>query len=95
MRLYRSLFYMPKYLNAPGKQGHFLFQHVKHIKRTQQQQQQSTTASDVPLTKYQAFEIVHKLTEIERESLREALSQYELDKFKIKVNGKYNILHQQ
>lgn len=87
---------LPKFLNLAkaGNQEKF-HSAAQQLIRIQpfQSSLNNDNSSSSPMSKVQAIEVVQKLTENERESLREALSQFELDKFKNKIEGKNVLFH--
>lgn len=87
MRLYRNLTLLPKYLGAPVSSS--LHSTARQLIRIEPFRSSgfTTPASATPMTKVQAFDVVHKLTGAEREALREALNQYESDNDKTNLEG--------
>lgn len=88
MRIYRNLYLLPKFLNPAAAGNHEFHSAARQLIRLQPFQFSINAATNSPITKEKAIDVVQKLTENERESLREALSQFELNKFKTPQEGK-------
>lgn len=58
--------------------------HIKYESTIEGKNNLQTSAS---ISKYQVYEMVHKLTDDERLSLKQALNQYESDEVKAKLEG--------
>lgn len=86
MRLYRHINLFRIFRN-PCKQGiHSTARHF--IPDNPQNVSNSAGSENTLLSQHKAYEMVKKLNEQDRDSLRMALNQFELDQIKIKFEGK-------
>lgn len=103
MRLYRNLYLLPKCLGAPvtaAAQTQFHSAAARQLIRLDAFRGTNNTINNIvlyssssapntpPMSKLQAFEVVQKLTDPERQALSDALRQFESDRGKIKLEGK-------
>lgn len=85
MRLYRHISLFRFLVNPCNKQG--LHSTARHF--IADNSLNNPSGRDVKiLSQHKAYEMVEKMSEIDRDNLRCALNQFELDQIKIKFEGK-------
>lgn len=92
MRLYRHISLFRILSNRCNKQG--LHSTARHF--IPDNPSNTSGIDGTFLAQHKAYEMVKKMSEIDRDNLRCALNQFELDQIKIKFEGKsscYNYIH--